>query len=480
MNKKNIVTLFLVLFPLLIKAQNYNDALILSEPGLGASARALGMGNSYTALSEDFSAVFFNPAGLGLMKRLELSTNISFDQFNNDVDFINSRSKSDISNSSFSQIGFVFPIPTFRGSLVLAAGYNTQKEINSIVAFKGFNNATNSMIQDLTGLNEDLPYNLGLSYPVEDSDGNYLNDGTKIKGRLRQQGEIINEGDIGSWAFAGAIEIAKKMFFGAAFNIYSGSYIKSRKYTEYDEIDYYGSNIYLVPDDPETADFQKFKLVDKVDWELSGYDLKFGWLYQINKRVRLAATFKLPTTFTVKEKYLVDGFSEFGNDISFKSEDEFDSEYDIKSPMEISFGSAYNIFNTIISGQVTYMDYSEIEFSDGFEKEELSYKNEEIVELLDNVLSYNVGIEYILPKLNVRLRTGFIYMQSPFKGDNSNFDKKYFTLGFGVLTSRLVSLDVGYAFGWWKSFSDNYGNGQSRVYEDITTNKIMLSLSYRF
>jgi len=50
-------------------AQNYNDALLLSEPGLFSSARALGMGNSYTALSDDYSAVVFNPAGLGLAKK---------------------------------------------------------------------------------------------------------------------------------------------------------------------------------------------------------------------------------------------------------------------------------------------------------------------------------------------------------------------------------------------------------------------------
>ncbi len=48
-----------------LRAQNYNDALLLSVPGLYTSARALSMGNSYTARSNDFSGVLFNPAGLG-------------------------------------------------------------------------------------------------------------------------------------------------------------------------------------------------------------------------------------------------------------------------------------------------------------------------------------------------------------------------------------------------------------------------------
>jgi hypothetical protein len=51
-------------------AQNYNDALRLSDIGLGFNARALGMGNASIGLSDDFSAVSINPAGLGLVKRM--------------------------------------------------------------------------------------------------------------------------------------------------------------------------------------------------------------------------------------------------------------------------------------------------------------------------------------------------------------------------------------------------------------------------
>jgi hypothetical protein len=54
-------------------AQNANDALRLSEIGLGSNARALGMGNAYYALSDDFSASSFNPAGFALLKRMEFN-----------------------------------------------------------------------------------------------------------------------------------------------------------------------------------------------------------------------------------------------------------------------------------------------------------------------------------------------------------------------------------------------------------------------
>ncbi len=42
---------------------------------LGAGARAIGMGSAFTGLSDDASAIYWNPAGLGFTKRWELSFN---------------------------------------------------------------------------------------------------------------------------------------------------------------------------------------------------------------------------------------------------------------------------------------------------------------------------------------------------------------------------------------------------------------------
>ena len=64
MKKKIITCLFVALSTQFIHSQNYNDALLLSEPGIYYGARALSFGNSFTSLSDDFSGVLFNPAGM--------------------------------------------------------------------------------------------------------------------------------------------------------------------------------------------------------------------------------------------------------------------------------------------------------------------------------------------------------------------------------------------------------------------------------
>src|SRR5512144_1772254 len=59
-------------------AQFPEDALRLSFPGFGVGARALGMGGAYNGVASDFSAIYWNPAGLAQMTRAEFSAGLSY------------------------------------------------------------------------------------------------------------------------------------------------------------------------------------------------------------------------------------------------------------------------------------------------------------------------------------------------------------------------------------------------------------------
>ena len=49
-----------------LHAQYAEDALRYSQLGLGVGARQLGMGNATVGRVDDYSALFWNPAGLAL------------------------------------------------------------------------------------------------------------------------------------------------------------------------------------------------------------------------------------------------------------------------------------------------------------------------------------------------------------------------------------------------------------------------------
>ncbi|MEO8399426.1 MAG: hypothetical protein ABI550_06380 [Ignavibacteriaceae bacterium] len=453
-------------------SQNINDALRLGFPGLGANARALGMGNAYLGLSDDASAAFFNPAGYGLLKRLELSGGIEYTNFKNNVDFLNSTSKFDNSNTNLNRISFAFPFPTIKGSLVFALSYNKTKNFNGGLKFDGFNSGNTSLLQDF--LNTNIPYDLYLT------DSNNV---TPISGRLNQSGDITTEGSLNNWTFSGAIEAAKNFFIGANLNIHSGSFKSINDYYEDDT-----QNIYqgvTAAGEPQTTDFQTFYLNRIIDWNISGWDAKVGMLYQFNNYGRLGFTIQFPKTFSIKEKFLVDGMSQFGTGQVYNlNSDKYSDQvqYDIVTPFEIGGGFSANFQGLIFSAEGTLVDYSQLKFDngDGISQQYIESQNKDIKDKLTAIVNYNLGIEYTIPNVGLRLRTGFFVQPSAYKDDPSEYNRKYFTAGLGFLAEETIGIDAAFAHGWWKDIGDNYGSNVSRTFQDISDNHFMFTVTYRF
>lgn len=99
-------------------------------------ARAMGMGNSFTAVSDDLTAVFWNPAGLGYLQNIQIT--LPYGRFTEDrentgnnlqrfqdrlfstglPDLVSQYKNEEMSISSENNIGFVFGMPGFGLSLI--------------------------------------------------------------------------------------------------------------------------------------------------------------------------------------------------------------------------------------------------------------------------------------------------------------------------------------------------------------------------
>jgi Outer membrane protein transport protein (OMPP1/FadL/TodX) len=467
-----ILSCIIVINSSFILAQNVNDVLRVAIPGLGSDARALGMGNSYIALSDDGSASFFNPAGFGLLKRLEFTGGLSYAGFNNNVNFFNNNTSYSNSNTKLNQLTFAFPFPTLQGSLVFALSYHTTKDLTGAVKFDGFNNGNNSLIQDF--LNTDIPYDLYLTD---------LNNNTPISGNLNQSGSILNSGSINNWTFSGAIEVYKNLFIGANLNIISGNFTSNNDYYEDDTKNIYQGR--TDPTDSTTIDFRTFHLNRILDWDISGWNAKFGFLYQLENNARFGLTVQFPKTYDIKEKFTVNGSSEFGSGFTYDlNSDKYSDnvEYEITTPFELGAGFSVNYVGLIFSAQATIIDYSQTDLKnvDGLSEQYAQNLNKDIKDQLKSVFNYNLGVEYNVPGLGLRLRGGYFVQPSPYQGDPSEFNRKYLTAGIGFLTNETVGLDFAYAYGWWKDFGDNYGSNVSRTFQDVTTNQFIMTGTYRF
>jgi len=79
----------LVLAGLPVQAQYAEDALRLGLSGTGVGTRSLGMGNAYTGVANDFSAIYWNPAGLAQMEFSEFSFGLTYNNNKDNSTFFN-------------------------------------------------------------------------------------------------------------------------------------------------------------------------------------------------------------------------------------------------------------------------------------------------------------------------------------------------------------------------------------------------------
>lgn len=466
-----LITLLAV--PAALNAQTINDAARLSLPGISPSSRALGMGNSYIGLSDDAAAASFNPAGMALVKRMEFSGSLEFQDFSNTTSFYGTSTEYDNNTTRLSNFSFVFPFPTIRGSLSMGISYQRQNSFTGAMKFKGFNNTNTSFIQSILGTG--VPFDLYLT----DENRN-----TGINGNLQQSGDIIEDGSVGAWGFSGAVEIQKNLFIGGTLNILSGRYENSRDYYETDVNNIYNTTP-LAPGYGWTSDFVEFNYNTLIDWNLSGWDAKAGLLYQA-PFVRVGATVQFPRFYSIEEQFIVNGTTSWGGnnpDVALDSDYYSDKvEYNIRTPFSFEAGAAFKYRFVILSLSGRFTDYSQIEFDnpDGISLEYIDDLNRNINDFFGSVFDYNIGAEFTVPYTGLRLRAGYFVVHSPYKDDPSDYDRKYLTGGIGYLVDGTISLDLAFARGMWDNFGDNYGSGESRTYQEISQNTFQFTFSTRF
>lgn len=454
--------------------QNSNDALRLTIPGIISNARALGMGNTYVTQGNDYSAMVFNPAGLGLADKSQLNAGLYYRYFENTSSFFGNTNYNKNSATEFNQLGLLLKTPATKGTLVFAFGYQKDKDFTSTIAFDGYNPNNNSMIQDLTSYNDDVPFLLGLSYPLFDQNDEYIKDTTTINGRLNQNGVTYNEGGINRYSFGTSIEAAEKVFVGLSVNYLSGSFTSDREYYE-DDI----NNLYVNPTDPldpKTAGFNTFYFNDILSWDMNAWEFRFGFVFNWLDFLSIGGSAKLPTKFNIKENYYLDANSKFDRDYLIELEPSNSKiEYAISTPLEFALGASIDLNLVNISAQATVIDYSQMEFSGNLTKELINGNNKIIKENFRPVINYNLGAEVRIPWTEIRGRAGLMYLPSPYENDPENFDRVYLTLGAGIFVNQSLKFDVAYSYGFWETYGDNYSSNQSRVYQKINSHTVLIT-----
>ena len=455
-------------------AQYPEDALRLAMQGPGFSARSLGLGMTYTGIASDYSAAYSNPAGLGQMKRSEVSMGLSRYSYGNDASFMGNTTTFKNSTTDLNDLGLVYSFPTTQGSLVIAFGYGRTPLFTSGLSFKG-NNPYSSMVPSL---DLELADSLYLD--------NRVNHTTEIQDSVQQRGIVLEDGGLNNWLISGAVEAAENLYVGATLNFVSGSYKYTRDYSEYDAYNKYDYSRYGID-----YALDHWNLLENLDGSISGFTARFGLLYKFSTHTRVGLNIKTPNHYTIEENYTVDGVSVFDvpdsyGDYQYAWGFAGTSKYGVTTPFTFSGGFSVGGDDIMLASDIEFTDWTELQFTDTQGDPILEGYNTDFKADYTSTLNFHVGAEVHIPQTTLRVRGGFAYLPSPKKTDPTSYDQKFITGGLGVLVAESFMIDVGFSHGFWETAHTNYqhydinGNSLSETNEKITTNNLMATISYRF
>ncbi|HLX12259.1 MAG TPA: outer membrane protein transport protein [Bacteroidota bacterium] len=464
-------------------SQSADDALRLSTPGLGVGARSTGLAGAFTGVASDYSAIFSNPAGLAQMSHNEFSLGLESFSYNNSSTFLGNPGSASNSSTDLNTLGMVYQIPTERGSLVLALGFNRQSDFTTALVFNAFN-PSSSIIPNLAQTDPNLAYQLYLTGQ---------NGYTPFRDSLQQRGNVLEGGGVNNWSAAIAAEAARNLYVGVTVTFISGSYSYARDYNEIDTLDKYNVANY----DTNFA-LSSLNLSQSINSELSGFTATLGMLYKFGNKSRFGLSVKLPTWYSVRENYDTFGTSVFdvpdtAGNYSYTYDSPFSQRYDVTSPFVFSAGASTDIADLMIAASADYTDWTQMSFSS--QDFDVSQLNANIKNTFQSTLNLHIGAEYDVASITdfgLRLRGGYAYLPSPYKGDPSSFSQKYITGGIGLIFEDAIGLNFSYVHGTWDTYHVNYSviSAQPNIYnpvppdpktlESITQNTIMGTLTYRF
>ena len=424
----------------------------------GVGVRAMGMGGAFVGVADDFTAMYWNPAGLAQMQQREVQVSFLRNSRANDSVFNGTAGRSELTNTRFGSLGFVYPYPVYRGSLVLAAGLTRIKDFDWSLNLKG------------------------------DDDG------------LAADHAFQHEGELALAGVSAAIDVSPAVSLGATLGLVSG---EDEAVNEFDWAD--SQDEFL-----EQRFFARDSFTDEYQW--TPYAVLGAMLRtpRDNPRYRLGATFTTGGTHKIRYKFngpvsyekinpcSPDKLLESDFDL-IKCDDgtvgefpdaEVSNTYELTLPFEFGVGaSAEALQGLTLAGSLHLAEWSQSEYKGADEyglRADTSFETQ-----YRDVLRYHFGVEYQVPVVALDLRAGYFVDPVPFIGPRDpgsddptiriEEDRRFITLGAGILLDEAVQVDLAWVRGAFKQVEEYSGGYSDNVLsEDYEINRLVVGVGYNF
>ena len=424
---KKLLLFSIGIVPLLCFSQSLKSQEVVTDNNIVVGTRALGMGGAQIAASEDVTAVINNPAALARIGNIEAQLGFVLLKRNIDTnlnsDYIDVKGNTGDDYMGLGTIGIAYPVPTERGSLVFAFAYNRVKDFSGTFKMSGYNEYAFELDDETWGGNETY--------------------------------ETIDEGGLGVFSLAGAVDVSPNVSLGASIDVWTGSYKTDSR---------------ILRNDYE-GDVSWLDITGGED-DISALSFKPSILYH-NNNFRLGAFVRFPMTFHINQDNYEEYYSR--NDGYFfhihsnvdpyydadllDGTDYYKADYEIKAPMQLGMGFSLGKPGIrCFALDMVYENWEEAEFEDEYDPYYFRYKYR-------SSLNWKIGFEHKLPFLDTVGRLGYYRQPVTFKGPRGDDatdpeidvtdERDYITFGLSKKFDESFQVDVAYAHGFWSADEGN-------------------------
>ncbi len=465
-------------------AQNDIDALRYSQITFGGTARFSSMAGSMGALGGDISTLTFNPAGIGIFRKSELSITPSIFSQTTSSTYNNTNSTDRKINLNLGNIGLVttFDLTNNKNnttgwqSLNFGFGYNRTNNFQNNISIAG-NNKTSSLLDtyvaaanghtnaNFDGFSTGLAWKTYLINPNTAPDTLNYNHVLKNYGELQQK-SVQTSGSMGETAISFGGNYKNKVYVGATLGIVDVRYNEQSVYQESDEKD-------------SIKNFKSFMYTQNLTTRGTGVNFKFGMIVKATDWLRIGAAVHTPTVIHLSDAYNSSMKSNLDNGITYDAKSPDGSfNYTITTPFRVlgSLGFVVNK-NALLNAEYEYVDYTNMQLNS--HPNVFSDVNNTIHSKYTSTGNVRVGGEIRFDPLV--FRAGYALYGSPFKdGPNSNANRTSYTAGIGFRENNYF-IDFAYVFTKYTAYDYLYDPLLvNSVKNDFHNSSFMLTLGVKF
>jgi long-subunit fatty acid transport protein len=497
-------------FSVQVFAQEPADALRYSWLTPSGTARSQAIGGAIVALGGDLTAMFVNPAGIGLYKTKEIVLTPGYGFEQNKTGYLNNIQKKKDNHFIFGTSGFILPNGVDTDEMFMwGIAVNQAGNFNNSISLSGLNAQSsysekyleeliNKNVTDPNDAANNFPYGSSLAFNtflIDTLQGlNGLVDGYRTLATpgsgVNQHQSINTSGSMTDFAISVAVQSNDIFYLGASLNMSFIDYKRNSLYRESDAT----SNT--------TNYFNYFEVEEYLRTKGTGANGKIGIIFKPKENIRVGLVYHTKTLFLMEDQYAttvttdVEGYA--GNGPGTQSSRDFNNgdngkfEYGMENPRRIMAGISY-LFREdrdikrqrgFISADIEWVNYKVPNFysldladdSDHY----FDAVNESIDKLYKSAFNYRLGAE--LKFKTVMVRGGFAWFGNPYQPDERKGSKMNISGGLGY-RDKGKFIDLTYVHQVTKDSYYPYRLEQgfySAVNVNSGTGNILLTVGFKF